>query len=263
MGTSGWALLAIGLVATAGCFGLGEDDATAALRTSQPAAYLWSSPYPDLLIEIDHVEGARPSDFAVDALVEMLREETNKRSITVAPYEEMPAFGSHTNGKRWTTQQLVALATEKLDHAPAGSYGADETAVLHILYIDGSYDGEYGDGVIGLAIGATAFLFDDPALADTSGIPKIFKPFIERSVLIHEVGHVLGLVNIDLPMQTAREDADSPHHSTNPESVMYSGIDGLKSILGTVDAKQAPPHRFDEHDKADLRAFRDLEPNRA
>lgn len=265
MRAMGVLLLVVGLLATAGCFGWGDDEAAAAvLLSSQPAAYLWSKPYPKLLIEIDHVEGAEPSQLAVDALVEMLRGETNKRSIEVVPYSSMPRFTSATSEKRWTVEELVSLAAETLDHAPPGAYGAGDTAVLHVLYLDGEYVDERG-GVRGLAIGPTAILFKNPSPVGAPAnspidSPAVMKPLVERKVLIHEVGHVLGLVDLHIPMVRPHNDPADPDHSANPKSVMRAGVDLATTLFGQVDPDSETPYQFDEDDKADLRAFREREP---
>ena len=47
---------------------------------------------------------------------------------------------------------------------------------------------------------------------------------VENSVLVHEVGHLLGLVNL-YQSPVDHEDPDHPGHSNNDESVMYWAIE--------------------------------------
>ena len=48
---------------------------------------------------------------------------------------------------------------------------------------------------------------------------------VENSVLVHEVGHLLGLVNLVYQSPIDHEDPDHPGHSSNDESVMYWAVE--------------------------------------
>ena len=67
---------------------------------------------------------------------------------------------------------------------------------------------------------------------------------------MHEVGHLLGLV--DLVLETGRQDPEHPGHSRNRGSVMYFAVEStlVGDLLGG-----GPPTRFDDADRADLRAI--------
>ena len=49
---------------------------------------------------------------------------------------------------------------------------------------------------------------------------------VEFGVWSHEVGHVIGLVNNGLAMQSDHEDAEHPHHDVEPGCLMYWAYDG-------------------------------------
>jgi hypothetical protein len=85
--------------------------------------------------------------------------------------------------------------------------------------------------------------------------PFVSRARIERAVATHELGHVLGLV--DLYLDEGRDDPDHPGHSTNPRSVMYWAVeaDVVTQVLGGP-----PPVDFDAADQADLREIRDGAP---
>src|SRR5581483_9374283 len=74
---------------------------------------------------------------------------------------------------------------------------------------------------------------------------------MELAVATHELGHLLGLV--DLVLHTGREDAEHPGHSPNRDSVMFWAVetDLVSTLLGA-----SPSTRFDAADLADLAAIR-------
>ena len=74
---------------------------------------------------------------------------------------------------------------------------------------------------------------------------------IEDAVTMHEVGHLLGLV--DLYLETGRADPEHPGHSRNTRSVMYWAVESnLVADLLTG----GPPKDFDNDDLADLQSIR-------
>lgn len=78
---------------------------------------------------------------------------------------------------------------------------------------------------------------------------------VERAVLVHEYGHLLGLVDCGLPMQTPRADPDLPCHSRNRESVMSALGPSRSADQWLLRDGTGPVWRFDEHDWRDIRAY--------
>ena len=74
---------------------------------------------------------------------------------------------------------------------------------------------------------------------------------LELAVATHEVGHLLGLV--DLFLRTGRADPEHPGHSANPRSVMYWAVES--DVVGDL-LTGGPPVDFDADDRADLATIR-------
>ena len=255
----GRALVVILAILATGCLGATPGPEKTPVR---PAAFLWDRPYPNLAVEIDVAEGIEPSEFAVDALMTTLGEVTGKQSITRLPLSKLPEDMAPRTDKKWSVEDLRQVAKASLSTGDFGAYGSGSTAVLHILYLYGQ-DEENGN-VKGLAMDGTVIIFMPYKLVGAPETPVEPRPttrdFFERSILIHEMGHVLGLVDNGLPMQRDHSHPDDPIHSSNKESVMWAGVDLFYAQVGTLFPDEAPPYEFDADDLADIRAFQMLGP---
>jgi hypothetical protein len=145
--------------------------------------------------------------------------------------------------RSWDAAALRAAADA------AGAPQGGGTAVLRLLFVHGTFGGD--ESVLGVAVrGDVAAVFVD-RVAAAGGLLGNGGP-VEASTTTHEVGHLLGLV--DLYRDTGRDDPEHPGHSANPGSVMYWAVesDVIGQLLGAN-----PPNGFDDADLADLAAIRD------
>lgn len=117
---------------------------------------------------------------------------------------------------------------------------------MWLVFLNGSL--AQNSDALGIAYSASAAaIFRDRIDAATTAV--LLASEIERSVLAHEVGHLLALVNVGYRSRIAHEDPAHPHHSNNDESVMYWAVEdvSIRNILGG-----GPPSDFDDADRADL-----------
>jgi hypothetical protein len=189
-----------------------------------------------VVLELHAVDGATPSQGVLDHLTTLVGAVTGKAvlvgSAGVPPGEE----------RDWTPGELVDLA----DGGTVYFQGAGD-AVLRLLFVHGTLQGD--DSVLGVALrGDVAAIFVD-RIESAAGLLGS-SDRVARSVITHEIGHLLGLV--DLHLATGREDPEHPGHSTNPNSVMYWAVESdlIGQLLGAN-----PPDSFDEADRADLVAI--------
>ena len=197
--------------------------------------YLRPAPASSIVIEVSAESGAEPVGATVDHLVATLGDVSGKPvSVT--------GGGALPSREAWTADELRAAA----DAASTTSQG--ERAVLRLLFVHGRY--AEADNVLGVAVrGDTAVIFSDAV--EESASPLIGPGAIEVAVTTHEVGHLLGLV--DLHLRTGRADPEHPGHSPNRDSVMYWAVE---STLVTDLLTGGPPRDFDDADRADLAAIR-------
>jgi hypothetical protein len=188
-----------------------------------------------IVVQVLTQRGAEPATGTVSRVVEVLRSASGKPVTT--------AGGTVATGHDlWTGSQLREAADAARTGAPA------DTAVLRLLFVHGRSD--RGDDVLGISAGGdVAAVFSDQVASSGTGL--VGTEAIERAVTTHEVGHLLGLV--DLFLTTGRADTDHPGHSTNRRSVMYWAVES--TLVGDL-LTGGPPQDFDAADLADLATIR-------
>lgn len=192
------------------------------------------------MLEVLRQPGADPEPGTVAHLVAALQEGSAK-PVSVSTVA-LPAGGGGI-----TPGDVRALADR---HGRATQGGGQ--AVVRMLFLAGRLEGE--DGTLGAAVrGDTAAVFVEQVRSSSS--PLAGASALEEAVATHELGHLLGLV--DLVRSTGRADPEHPGHSPNRGSVMYWAIE---SDLVTSVLAGPPPRDFDAADRADLAAIRSGSP---
>src|SRR5438067_2409346 len=188
----------------------------------------------DIDVDVHAQSSAEPRSDSIDHVVGMLRDASGK---AVTP---SPSTGIEGGARTWSADDLRGLVGRS---SPSGH------AVIQLLFLHGTFGGD--DSVLGVAFrGDAAAIFMDQVRA--SATPLVGSAGIEAAVVAHEVGHLLGLV--DLYLHTGRQDADHPGHSTDKNSVMYWAVE---SDLVADLLQGGPPQNFDAADLADLKTIHD------
>ncbi|HVL47463.1 MAG TPA: hypothetical protein VM889_02805 [Candidatus Thermoplasmatota archaeon] len=252
-------LLAVVALVAAGCldsFAPGLANSASA-PGSKARDYVSDKTYKKMVVEIHHPSGAGPNAEALAAFQQTLNEVLDKDSIQIQTHQDVPAG----NGKKYGWKEIASLESK----VRKGFTGGD-TAVLHILYLDGGSEDDKSDSaVLGAAYaGSSLVIFKGNIRKATSGdgglltLPgsKAEERFVERAVLIHELGHALGLVNLGTPMQRNHEDGEHKGHSSNRQSVMYWAVESSAGLASLLSGGSDIPWRFDSNDKADLAALK-------
>ena len=196
---------------------------------------LQAAPATSLVVEVLEEPGATANRPALDRVLSDLRRYSGK------PVSEVrTALPAGSSSRRWSEPQLESLADRSTKVAQGGG-----RFVLRLVFVRGQ--NARGADILAVSFrGDTFAAFPDQY--SSAGQQVI------TTVTVHEVGHLLGLV--DLYLERGRADPSNDPagggHSTNRSSVMYYAVD--PSVLGTIFGSASD--RFDAQDERDLAAIR-------
>ena len=106
------------------------------------------------------------------------------------------------------------------------------------------------DSVLGVAVDASTIAIFGESVDDAAGFfNRPSAEDVENSVIVHEAGHLLGLVNLVYTSPVDHEASDKPGHSNNEDSVMYWAIESV-TVANFISGDL--PNEFDQDDKDDL-----------
>ena len=220
-------------------FGLGDENFVP-IPGSLTMACLSSQKYTSMVLEIDYEPGYRPETSSTDLLKERLEQVCDKP-------DGIDILLTETNFQHsgsWSADDVRDKGSEAKSNDPQ----TGTTLYWQALFPSGEYE---TDGVLGVAVNpSTVAIFGDSV--DEAEGPFFSRPSseeIENCVLVHEFGHLLGLVNLVYQSPVDHEDPDHPGHSNNEESVMYWAVES--SDISNIISGQLPDE-FDQDDLDDL-----------
>lgn len=199
---------------------------------------LASGTYQSLKIEILYMTGYAPDAAAINHLVATLTAVLNKPSgITVITTQINPSSNSSLS-----VNDIIEI--EKNNRTAFTSGG--QIAVC-IVYTNGSYTDA---STLGVAYKNTSAAVFGKKIQDNSGaIGQPSRTKLEATVFEHELGHLLGLVDLGSPMQSAHKDGAHGNHCNNNTCLMYYASE-TTDILGFLITGNIPS--FDINCRADL-----------
>jgi hypothetical protein len=219
-------------------------------------AYLRASPYSRLVLEVDATEGFAPRATAESAMLDTLRPVVDKPAGVSVVRDQM-ALASKGPTYEWTFPELQQLATSTFTLPIAAG-----TVRMHVMFLDGQYE---GGNVLGLAWANThlAVFKETIERQCRSGLGASLGDQVceaaEKGVWVHELGHLLGLVNNGLPMAAPHQDAAHAGHDSSDRCVMYWAFDtstSLDKVARQILGGETVNLQFDDACKADLAAGR-------
>lgn len=199
---------------------------------------LSGSKFTSLKIEVQYMTGFAPDAAALNQLQSFLSNYLNKPSgISVVTKEIQPSANT----------TLSADQVHSIEKANRTAFTSGTEIAVYILYTNGSYT---DDKVLGVAYRNTsAAIFGKKIRDNSGGLGQVSRTKLEATVLQHELGHLLGLVDLGTSMQTPHKANGS--HCNNQNCLMYFASE-TTDALGFLLSGPVPP--LDANCVADLKA---------
>lgn len=189
------------------------------------AGLLAGDTYTSLHIELQYAPGMQPETQTLTNLNNFLSERLNKPAGITVTTKQVNSFGKPT-----VSIADITAFTDKYRTL----YTDGNQITLYILFADADYS---TSGVVGVAYRNTAVcLFEKTIQANSGGINQAGRVKVETGVLLHEIGHLLGLTNNGTSMVTPHEDGANKAHCNNSNCLMYYSIEttGLMNMLSNA-----------------------------
>lgn len=196
--------------------------------------------YNRLHIEVQYMKGFEPDSVALQNLKAFLYDHLHKPAGILIKTKEI-------EGVKDTVLTLNEIAA--IENANRTQFTKGKTLTVYLLYTNGYYT---QDKMLGYAYRNTsAVVFGRNILDNANNPKKLSRTHLETIVLQHEVGHLLGLVNIGTPLQSNHKDEHNGKHCINASCLMYHMADTDESP-NLIIRKQLP--KLDEACLEDLNA---------
>jgi hypothetical protein len=198
---------------------------------------LSSEKYTSMKIEIQYMPGYQPDAAVLSNYINFFVTYINKSGGISIVQQQIAASGKTT----LTIDDIVAIEKSNRTVFTSGN-----EISLHILIVDADYS---NPDIAGISYWNTSLcLFGKLIYSHSGGIGQATRTKLESTVLEHESGHIMGLVDQGTPMQVSHRDLANGMHCNNPACLMYYAIE-IADVGGT-----SAIETFDANCTADLKA---------
>jgi len=198
---------------------------------------LTSSRYSSLQIDIQYMPGYAPDASAVSNLVAFLNTRVDKPDGVTVIQEQIPASSL-------SAMSLFNIASVERNWRM--HFTGKNVLSVYVLISNGYYS---TPDILATSYWNTSFCIFGKSLDDNSGQSgQVSRSILMTTLLEHEFGHLMGLVDQGSPMQASHRDDLNGAHCDNPDCLMYYNVEaGFTGALSTVPS-------LDANCIADLRA---------
>lgn len=183
--------------------------------------------YSSLVIEIQYMPGFQPNATTVENLKTHLSTILNKPSGISIIQTQIAASGK---------SQLSLTDISNIEHQNRTQFSDNNKIAAYFLFVDAGYTEDNVNGkVLGVAYRNTSMaIFEKTIQSNSGGLTQPSRVKLETTVVEHEFGHILGLVDIGSPMQNNHKDVAHGNHCTAQNCLMYWSVETTDIVANLV-----------------------------
>lgn len=187
---------------------LGKDD------NVTPNSFLSSTKYDKLVVEIQYMDTYQATTAAINNLKTFLQQRLSKSAGITYVEKAIPSGGK-------TSYSASDIRT--IEKANRSQHTNGSTLTAYFLFTDGDYSANSGNSkVLGIAYESSSMAVFEKTIRDYSGgLGQPAVSTLESTVILHEFGHILGLVNNGTSMVAAHQDVAHGKHCDDQNCLMY------------------------------------------
>ena len=176
--------------------------------------FLAASTYNTLVIELVYIDGFKPNATSIQNLKTFLEDRLNKPNGINIIEKKIPAL----NLAPYDNNDLLVV-----EDTFRSVYNNQSVLTLYAFFADGGSVSDTNNSfVLGTAYQNTSFVIYENTIKNNSGgIGQPNRIDLETVVMIHEMGHLLGLVDLGSTMQTPHIDNAHGKHCDNEDCLMF------------------------------------------
>ncbi len=170
--------------------------------------------YTSISIQVQYMPGYELDPTTISNVTAYLNTLCNKPGGITISQSQIAGDGGDT---------LNQTQVEILEKQYRTAYTNGNTLSLYVIVTDG-FDTSLN--VLGFAYRNTSIcLFGKDIFTNSNGAGQVNRVTLESGVLEHELGHIMGLVNLGTPMVVPHQDTAHGNHCNNKDCLMYYSIE--------------------------------------
>lgn len=179
---------------------------------------LSSGNYKSLVIEITCVDNLTPNPQTVSNIQQFLNTRINKPNGITVVTKQIPA----QTGTPFSNTEIT-----QIEDSNRTQYNNNDVLKLNLLFLNGASESDTNTSkILGVAYRNTScVIFQEAIIGFSNQLGEPNRVDLETTVILHEIGHLLGLVNLGSAMQTNHLDTAHDKHCTNQNCLMYWQIE--------------------------------------
>lgn len=191
---------------------------------------LTASNFTGLQIDLVYVDGFEPNATTLTNLTAFLQARLNKPG------------GITINKTKISSPGLAPYSVDDVKNVETDHrslFNSPNQLAVFVFIADGN--NAENSNVLGYAYRNTSVcLFGSKINSISGGVGQPGREVLETTVLNHEFGHIMGLVNVGTPLQTNHQDAANGKHCNVESCLMYWAAETGDIVTNLVGINQAP-----------------------